>query len=163
MLNTNNSTVEPRRTRNGLSPLGWLLSVAVLAAGALGFSALDNASANAVPEGRHAMQANWLAGDMIEQMRTASQGTRVERAGEYARVSPAQRCDGTLASDAANDLRCWLDAIATTLPPPQDGSAAGSIRRDGNLFTLTIRWADPQRTLTDGRLATLPMSWAVEL
>ena len=103
-------------------------------------------------------QATFLAYDIIDRMR-ANRDPALK--GEYNVDFGDEGTAGTIAGD---DLIAWKENIANTLPAIDNAGTAevadGSISQDGNVFTVTLRWADWDDTGASG--AREPMEFSLE-
>jgi type IV pilus assembly protein PilV len=128
------------RRSQGFTLIEALVALVVLSIGLLGVAALQLTSLRSNHGSAMRSQATFLAYDIIDRMR-ANRGPAL--GGSYDIAMGANGTTGTLAGD---DLIAWKQNIARTLPPINNAGtpvpADGSVTRAGNIFTVTIRWAD---------------------
>lgn len=138
------------------------MALLLLAVGLLGLAALQGRGVRFNHEAYSRSQAIYLAHDLIDSIRA-----NAASAGQYATTAPAATCNPA-ASSPANDLRCWLDAVAALLP-----AGGGAVEQDGPRFHVTLRWQErgarqatsraecesvPSRAW-DGSLCLVAQSW----
>ncbi len=157
-----------RSAASGFSLIEVLVAVLVLSIGLLGMAGLQTTGLRFNTDAYYMTQATWLANDLVERMRSYASDRNVDGAANdvdvYATTTPATGiCQGKLASDPANDLRCWLNAVADTLPVPEDGQSSGEITQAGTIYTITVRWADRNDRDAQDVAKTIAMSLAVDL
>lgn len=123
---------------NGFTLIEVLIALIILSIGILALATLQTASLNFNAGASQRTQATILSYDMADRMRANRSATLAD---EYniAFQSPAPACAaanqaGTMAQQ---DISAWRMAIACRLP-----DATGSITRNGNEFTLNVRWDD---------------------
>ncbi|ADC70728.1 type IV pilus modification protein PilV [Thioalkalivibrio sp. K90mix] len=131
------------RTR-GVTLIEVLVALVVLSIGVIGLAALQ-AQALQLNQGAYMRaQATNLAYDIADRMRT---NREVALDGAYdTDFQPPPVCEAPEAGGdlASADLAQWRMALACALPEGQ-----GRIERDGDVFTITIRW-DNRRLAEDG-------------
>jgi type IV pilus assembly protein PilV len=117
-----------------------LVALVVLSIGLLGVAALQLTSLRSNHGSAMRSQATFLAYDIIDRMRANRAGAL---GGLYTIALGANGTAGTVAGD---DLVAWKQNIARTLPAIDNAGVAvpadGSVTRNGEIFTVTIRWAD---------------------
>jgi type IV pilus assembly protein PilV len=115
-----------------------LISVLVMSVGVLGLATLQAASINYNAAANQRSHATVLAYDMADRMRANRQAALAD-AYTIAFQDPAPACAApSLAGNVATqDISTWRSSIACRLP-----TSTGRITRNGNEFTLTVRWDD---------------------
>ena len=133
----------------GFTLIEALVALVVLSIGLLGVAALQLTSLRSNHGSAMRSQATFLAYDIIDRMR-ANRAAALTDA--YTIALGAAGTAGTVAGD---DLVAWKQNIARTLPAIDNAGtpqpADGSVRRDGDIFTVTIRWSDWDDTGAGGR------------
>jgi len=116
----------------GVTLLEVLIAVVVLSIGLLGMAALQSSAISLNHSAYLRTQAINLSYDMSDRLRV----NRIAALqGEYDHeMGKAPPSGDTVAKQ---DLREWLKALEVTLP-----SGKGAIQRNGNIFTITVRWDD---------------------
>lgn len=146
-----------RRSR-GFTLVEILVALVVLSIGLLGVAALQLTSLRNNHSSAMRTQATFLAYDIIDRMR-ANRDTAL--AGDYNVALGDEGVAGTIAGD---DIVAWKENIANTLPAIDNAGdvevADGSVEQDGNVFTVTIRWADWDDTGASG--AREPLEFALQ-
>jgi type IV pilus assembly protein PilV len=134
----------------GFTLIEMLVSLVVLSIGLLGVAALQLTSLRSNHSSAMRSQATFLAYDIIDRMR-ANREAAVEDGAYNIDLGDAPT-GGTLAGD---DLVAWKENIAATLPAIDNAGtpepADGSVAQNGEIFTVTIRWADWDDTGAAGR------------
>lgn len=124
----------------GFTLVEALVALVVLSIGLLGVAALQLTSLRSNHGSAMRSQATFLAYDIIDRMRANREAAL---AGQYDIALGAENDAETLAGD---DITAWKQNIARTLPAiDNEGEAEpadGSVARNGDIFTVTIRWAD---------------------
>jgi len=124
----------------GFTLIEALVALVVLSIGLLGVAALQLTSLRSNHSSAMRSQATFLAYDIIDRMR-ANREAAVD--GLYDIALGEEGETGTVAGD---DLIAWKQNIARTLPAIDNAGDAepadGSVVRNGDIFTVTIRWAD---------------------
>jgi len=118
--------------QRGVTLLEVLIAVVVLSIGLLGMAALQSSAISLNHSAYLRTQAINLSYDMSDRLR-ANRAAALQ--GEYDHgMGSAPPSGGTVAKQ---DLREWLNALEITLP-----SGTGAIQRNGDTFTITVRWDD---------------------
>lgn len=124
----------------GFTLVEALVALVVLSIGLLGVAALQLTSLRSNHGSAMRSQATFLAYDIIDRMRA---NRTAALADEYNTAIGDEEAEGTLAQD---DLAAWKQNIARTLPAIDNEGVAepadGAVVRNGEIFTVTIRWAD---------------------
>ncbi|HEU4781279.1 MAG TPA: type IV pilus modification protein PilV [Steroidobacteraceae bacterium] len=124
----------------GFTLIEALVALVVLSIGLLGVAALQLTSLRSNHGSAMRSQATFLAYDIIDRMRA---NRTAALAGNY---NIALGVAGVAGTVAGNDLVAWKQNIARTLPAVDNAGtpepADGSVRQDGDIFTVTIRWSD---------------------
>jgi type IV pilus assembly protein PilV len=140
---------QARRAR-GFTLVEMLVALVVLSIGLLGVAALQLTSLRSNHSSAMRSQATFLAYDIIDRMRANREAAL---AGEY---NVALGDGGTAGTVAGDDVIAWKENVAATLPAIDDAGtpepADGSVVQNGNIFTITIRWADWDDTGAAGRV-----------
>lgn len=122
----------------GLTLIENLIALLVLSIGLLGLASLQTASLQFNTSAYQRTQATILAYDMADRLRANRQAALSDLytiAFENApRACGAANMNGTVPQQ---DISVWLNTIACRLP-----ESTGSIARNGNEFTFTVRWDD---------------------
>jgi type IV pilus assembly protein PilV len=144
----------PNASRSkGFTLIEVLVALVVLSIGLLGVAALQLMSLRSNHGSAMRTQATFLAYDIVDRMRA---NRAAALAGNY---NIALGAAGTAGTVAGNDLVAWKQNIARTLPAIAPGSPAdGSVALNGNIFTVTIRWADWDDT---GATARTPLTFTM--
>lgn len=137
--------VYSKNRQSGFSLIEILISAIVLAVGMLGIAALQLNSIRYNNSAQLRSIAVAQAGNMIDRMMANTAGID---AGAYNNVSGTPSLPGcttcTPGQIAQRDINLWNSANSTLLP-----SGQGTITRNGNQFTMVIRW-DNERTGATG-------------
>ena len=130
-----------RKADKGFTLIEVLVALVVLCIGLLGVAGLQLTSLKSNHGSAMRTQATYLAYDIVDRMRANREAALNSEA--YIIDLGDEAAEGSV---AANDLVAWKQNIANTLPGGTDDGnpdpADGSISRDGNIFTITIRWYD---------------------
>lgn len=122
--------------QQGMTLIEVLVTLLLVSVGLLGVAALQLATLKNNQEAYVRSQASVLAGDILDRIRANSNAFRAD---EYTTDWNATGSGTT--TPAGRDLTAWQEAINATLPGGAD-DAAGKIERNGNIVTITIRWAE---------------------
>lgn len=124
----------------GLTLVEILIALLILSIGLLGLAGLQTTSMRFNTSANYRTQATALAYDLADRMRANRQAALND---EYtvAVEDPPPACSvpngaGTVPQQ---DIDTWRSALACRLP-----LSTGSVTRNGNEFTLTVRWDDSQ-------------------
>lgn len=123
------------RHSRGLTLVEILIALLVLSIGLLGLAGLQTLSLKFNTGAYQRTQATALAYDIADRMR-ANRAAALNN--EYNSGFGAPQVCGVPAGDgsvAQQDLAAWRNELACRLP-----GSTGSIARDGDEFTLTVRW-----------------------
>jgi type IV pilus assembly protein PilV len=124
----------------GFTMIEVLVALVVLSIGLLGVAALQLTSLRSNHSSAMRSQATFLAYDIIDRMRA---NRTAALADGYTIALGASGTAGTVAGD---DLVAWKQNIARTLPAIDNAGTAepadGAVARNGDIFTVTIRWSD---------------------
>lgn len=127
-----------RRHCAGVTLIESLIALLILSIGILGLATLQTASMNFNNGANQRTQATMLAYDMVDRLRANRQAAI---AGAYiiAVQDPAPACaaPNVVGTVAQQDISTWRSALACRLP-----SGTGSITRNVNEFTVTVRWGE---------------------
>lgn len=139
-MNANATALRAAYPRSrGLTLVEILIALLVLSIGLLGLAGLQTMSLKFNTSAYHRTQATALAYDMADRMRANRQSALNN---EYNTAFGAPRDCGVPSPDGSvpeQDLDAWRNELACRLP-----QSTGSIVRNGNEFTLTVRWDDSQ-------------------
>ncbi len=127
------------RQSRGLTLVEILIALLVLSIGLLGLAGLQTLSLKFNTSAYHRTQATALAYDMADRMRANRQAALNN---QYNAAFGTPGPCGTPSGEGSlpeQDLDAWRNELACRLP-----QSTGAIARDGNEFTLTIRWDDSQ-------------------
>lgn len=127
------------RQSRGLTLVEILIALLVLSIGLLGLAGLQTMSLKFNTSAYHRTQATALAYDMADRMRANRQAALNN---EYnTAFGEPQVCGvpGGGGSLPEQDLDAWRNELACRLP-----ESTAAIQRNGNEFTLTVRWDDSQ-------------------
>lgn len=145
----------------GFTLVEILVALVVLSIGLLGVAALQLTSLRNNHSSAMRTQATFLAYDIIDRMR-ANRDPAL--AGDYNIDFGEEGTSGTLAGD---DIVAWKENIANTLPAiDNEGEAEvadGRVTQNGNVFTVTLRWADWDDTGASGAREPLEFSLETQL
>ena len=145
------STYQYRLSSTVLSSI-LAFTLAVLSIALLGLAMLQGGGARFVSDAAVRSQATLLAYDIIDRMRM-----NPDAAATYTAGDPGGACDTATAS-VDNDLNCWYQAIADTLP-----QGNGSIAQSGAAFTVVLSWRDRNTRGATAQPITQAMQVTVEL
>ncbi len=124
----------------GLTLVEILVALVVLSIGLLGLAGLQTLSLKFNTSAFHRTQATALVYDFADRMRANRQAALAD---EYtiAFQDPAPACGAPnlVGTIAQQDVSIWRNTLACRLP-----QSTGSVTRNGNEFTLSIRWDDSQ-------------------
>lgn len=139
-LQHNRTPLASRGRSSGLTLVEILVALVVLSIGLLGLAGLQTLSLKFNTSAFHRTQATALAYDFADRMRANRQAALAD---EYtiAFQDPAPACAapnlaGTIAQQ---DVAIWRNTLACRLP-----QSTGAVTRNGNVFTLSVRWDDTQ-------------------
>ncbi|HEX2138610.1 MAG TPA: type IV pilus modification protein PilV [Woeseiaceae bacterium] len=122
----------------GLTLVEILVALLILSIGLLGLAGLQTVSLQFNTSAYYRTQATALAYGLADRMRA---NRAAALAGDYTAgfAAPAPDCAAPVAAGTLpqQDLSAWRMALACRLP-----LGNGSVARNGNDFTLTIRWDD---------------------
>lgn len=141
-----------RARERGFTLIEGLVTLAVLSIALLGLAMLQGGGARFVSDAAVRSQATLLAYDIIDRMRM-----NPDAAATYTAGDPGGACDTATAS-VDNDLNCWYQAIADTLP-----QGNGSIAQSGAAFTVVLSWRDRNTRGATAQPITQAMQVTVEL
>lgn len=141
-----------RARERGFTLIEGLVTLAVLSIALLGLAMLQGGGARFVSDAAVRSQATLLAYDIIDRMRMNPAAAAAYTAGD-----PGGACDTATAS-VDNDLNCWYQAIADTLP-----QGNGSIAQSGAAFTVVLSWRDRNTRGATAEPITQAMQVTVEL
>lgn len=122
--------------QRGMTLIEVLVTLLLISVGLLGVAALQLSTLKNNQEAYVRSQASVLAGDILDRIRA---NANAFRDGEYTVAWNGEGSGDT--TTAGRDLTAWQAAIDATLPGGA-GDAAGRIERNGNIVTITIRWAE---------------------
>ncbi|MEX2496947.1 MAG: type IV pilus modification protein PilV [Woeseia sp.] len=124
----------------GLTLVEILIALLILSIGLLGLAGLQTMSLKFNTSSYYRTQATALAYDLADRMRANRQAALN---GEYntAFQDPAPACgaNGDGGSVPQQDIAAWRNALACRIP-----QSTGAVVRNGDEFTLTVRWDDSQ-------------------
>ncbi len=147
-MNASSHRSTVRAAQGGMTMVEVLVTLVLTSVGLLGVAALQLATLKNNQEAYVRSQASILAADILDRIRADSRGFR---AGSFDADFNEGGGEGT---PAARDVEAWQASIDATLPGGEE-NAAGRIERNGNIVTITIRWAQ-RRTESDGDNDELP-------
>jgi type IV pilus assembly protein PilV len=124
----------------GLTLVENLIALLVLSIGLLGLASLQTASLQFNTSAYQRTQATILASDMADRLRANRQAALNDLYTVSFENAP-RACGGADMNGTVpqQDISAWLNTIACRLP-----ESSGSIARNGNEFTFTVRWDDSQ-------------------
>lgn len=124
----------------GLTLVEILVALLVLSIGLLGLAALQTSSLRFNTSAYYRTQATALAYDLADRMRANRQGA-LDDLYNTPLEDPPPACGAinVVGSVAEQDIATWRDALACRIP-----QSTGSVVRNGNEFTVTVRWDDSQ-------------------
>jgi type IV pilus assembly protein PilV len=143
------------RGQRGVTLVETLVTLVSTCVGLLGVAALHLVSLRTNHDAHLRLQASTLATSMLERIR-ADRGGYL--AGEYADVEFNDA--GAAGAGSSTNLAAWQHEIDRQLPGGRD-AAAGAIRRDDRIVTVTIRWSDNDRA--DGTTPYVTLSMSTEI
>lgn len=125
--------------QRGATLIEVLVAVLILSVGLLGMAGLQLTSLKGNQSAYQRSQATLLAYDVSERMRTnlvaAKSGNYNQEDPLHTDCSEYDKAAGTLAQ---TDMGQWLASLSCVL----GSEAAGSIKKDGDFFIITIEWQD---------------------
>jgi type IV pilus assembly protein PilV len=125
--------------QRGFTLIEILVTVVVLAIGLLGLAGLQATSLRFNNSAYHRSQATSLACDMADRMRVNRQAALGGAYDGQACNDPPLACAVVAPAGDLDqqDLEAWCNALTCTLP-----LGTGSITRNGDVFTINVRWND---------------------
>lgn len=139
------------RKSRGFTLVEVLVALVVLSIGLLGVAALQLTSLRSNHGSAMRSQATFLAYDIIDRMRANQSNSDADKN----RYVVSLTGNGTAGTVHGNDIIAWKQNIARTLPAFIEGGASkpanGSVARNGNIFTVTIKWGDWDDSGATGR------------
>lgn len=127
----------------GLTLVEILIALLILSIGLLGLAGLQTMSLKFNTSAYFRTQATALAYGLADRMR-ANRQAAMDDLYTVAFESPPPACgvpDGS-GTVPEQDIASWRNALACRLP-----QSTGSVTRNGNEFTFTVRWDDNQDSL----------------
>lgn len=133
-MNGSSSMAHARSAQRGMSLVEVLVTLVLISVGLLGVAALQVTSLKSNQESYARSQASALASDIMERIRANQLGKAA-----YAAAFDGLGTGGNARATA--DLTAWQQTIDRLLP---GGAAvtAGSVQVNGDIVTITIRWAE---------------------
>jgi type IV pilus assembly protein PilV len=126
------------QTQRGFTLIEILVAMVVLAIGLLGLAGFQSKALQYTSSAYMRSQATSFAYDMADRMRVNRQAALAGDYDDVVFVTPTCVSPLTLTGTIdEQDEDAWQDTLACTLP-----LGTGRITRNGNLFTITIRWDD---------------------
>jgi type IV pilus assembly protein PilV len=136
--------------QRGLTLIEILVSVVLISVGLLGVAALHVSSLKGSQESYARSQAAMLAADILDRMRANQIGFFADH------YTVAFDGVGTTGTAANIDLVAWQGNINRLLPGGA-ANASGSISRNGNVVTVTVRWSErAERANMQTQASSLP-------
>lgn len=139
-MQRNRTPLTSRGYCSGLTLVEILVALVVLSIGLLGLAGLQTLSLKFNTSAFHRTQATALAYDFADRMRANRQAALAD---EYTiafqdpvPVCAAPNLAGTISQQ---DIAIWRNTLACRLP-----QSTGSVTRNGNEFTVSVRWDDTQ-------------------
>ncbi len=124
----------------GLTLVEILIALLILSIGMLGLAGLQTLSLRFNTSAYYRTQATTLGYNFADRMRANRQAALN---GQYSVAfqdpPPACSVPGGGGSVPEQDIAAWRSALACLLP-----QSTGSVTRNGNVFTYTVRWDDSQ-------------------
>jgi type IV pilus assembly protein PilV len=156
------------RTQSGISLLEVLVSVIVLSVGLLGVAGLQLSGLQYTQAAYQRSQATAVTASLIERMRSNREGVAD---GEYDGLSVTANQSGLTTHDCSVTAGCSpaeiadrdIEAWTTTSLPRLGGSAAASVSRNGNVFTINVAWADVSERDSSGDAVQRNMTTEVRI
>ncbi len=138
-----------RERQPGFTLIEVLVALVILAIGALGVTAVQIRGLRFGHDAYLRSQATILAYDITERLRA-----NADNAASYvSSADPAGTCSAT-AAGITNDLNCWYERIAQTLPGAS--AAIAPVAGNAGAYRITISWLDRDSG------STLAQQWEVE-
>ncbi len=156
-----------RRSNKGFTLLELLIALFVLSIGMLGLAGLQLTSARFGQDAHMRNNITMATTEIIDQMimRTGKANSACNAASTlpskcamvatFAGSGAASNCDPLIGNDPANDIACWKQSLANSLPEG-DGTIVDNL--DGTV-TVTVTWRDRD----DPALPMLSTSRTVQL
>jgi type IV pilus assembly protein PilV len=149
-----------KRSSRGFTLIEILVALVVLSIGLLGVAALQLLSLRSNHASALRSQATYLAYDIVDRMRA----NRTAALANGYNIAFGAAASGVTV--AANDITAWKQNIARTLPAYDDSgtirNADGAVIRNGNVFTIRIRWSDWDDSGTNSK-ATIEFAMDTQL
>lgn len=123
------------QNNSGFTLFEVLIAILVLSIGLLGLAGTQLSGLRSNQGAYERSQALFLAYEMIDRMRA---NRPAALAGSYVVDLGSTPSSGTV---AGNDVIDWKNNLASQLP-----SGDGSIALNGNIFTISVQWADKSDT-----------------
>lgn len=131
--------------QQGATLIELLIALIIMVTALVGLAALQAKSVQANQSSLYRSQASFLSSDILERMRANRQSAL---SGAYDLSGFSHTLPQLNNNQADDDIAAWLTDLATHLP-----SGSGSIARDNNLFTISIRWNDTRGAIESGTSA----------
>lgn len=124
----------------GLTLVEILIALLVLSIGLLGLAGLQTMSLKFNTSAYYRTQATALSYDFADRLRANRQAALNDQyTVGFQDPPPACGANDGGGSVPEQDIASWRDALACRIP-----RSTGSVTRDGNQFTFTVRWDDSQ-------------------
>ncbi|MBL1143143.1 MAG: type IV pilus modification protein PilV [Proteobacteria bacterium] len=129
--------IEHNKKCNGFTLLEVLVALLILAIGILGIAGLQFQALRFNHDAYLRTQISVTATDIMDLIRLNSANAAAYE-GNHIVGAATGACDITVANDAANDLACWRQQLATVLPAGSQANIVSEVTPDGTQYKVTL-------------------------